>query len=126
VTTLDELISFGKVEVTFIAQPFKTCIHEEGGADWAWDTFNFEEDLIQQVQYDVNLAEEFTVVNVGIPVCPTIISTAPLQLTLNDKNYKIVVGNNKFYDLKLATGENNFIVAGGFGTVKVIWRKVAI
>ena len=42
-STFDEVMSFGRLTVTFTADPFKTSIEYVG--DNLWDTFNFEEDI---------------------------------------------------------------------------------
>ena len=113
----------GKLEVEFIAQPFKFGVNFEGSD--IWDTFNFEEDVMQDVEFDVVTTETVNIYNPGRLVMPIISCSAAMSITFNSKTYNLVVGDNRFYDLKLLNGENS-IVINGTGHISFIFRKVSL
>lgn len=120
VTDFEEVIKFGKLKVTLTAQPFKVGVNLEG-AD-IWDTFNFEEDVAQETEFDVEESKIVSIINVGRPVIPTINVSSAMAITLNNKSYNLSIGDNKIYGLKLQTGENA-ITINGTGHIRFIFRK---
>ncbi|WP_186430878.1 distal tail protein Dit [Clostridium sp. BSD9I1] len=120
VTDFQEVIRFGKLKVTFTAQPFKIGVNLEGSD--IWDTFNFEEDVVQDTEFDVLETKTETIINVGRPVTPIINVNAPMDITINNKNYNLNIGDNKIYGLKLQPGEN-VININGTGHIKFMFRK---
>lgn len=123
VSTFEEVQSFGKLTATFVADPFKTSINNVG--DDIWDTFNFEEDVVQNLDIDVVGSEFISVYNAGRSILPNIVVSADMTLNLNDINYNLVTGDNMFYNLKLLNGENA-IVINGTGNIKIIFKKKAL
>lgn len=113
----------GMMEVTFIAEPFKTGVNLEGSD--IWDTFNFLEDVAQDVEFDVVTTKTINIINVGRIVCPTINVTTAMSLVFNSKTYTLAIGDNKFYDLKLLSGDNGMVV-NGTGHINIIFRKEMI
>ncbi|MBE6067771.1 MAG: phage tail protein [Clostridium lundense] len=120
VTDFEEVISLGKLKVTFTAQPFKVGVNLEGSD--IWDTFNFEEDVVQDTEFDVEGTKSVTIINVGRPVTPVINTSSPMTIAINNKNYNLNAGDNKIYGLKLHPGEN-VINISGTGHIKFIFRK---
>lgn len=110
----------GKLEVEFIAQPFKIGVNFEGSD--IWDAFNFEEDVAQDTEFDVLDIKTVNIINVGRSVTPIINVNAPMAITINNKNYNLNAGDNKIYGLKLQSGEN-VINISGTGHIKFIFRK---
>ncbi len=120
VSDFEETLRIGKMKVVFIAQPFKIGINLEGSD--IWDTFNFEEDVVQDTEFNVTESPTINIINVGRPITPIINVNASMSLIFNSKTYNLAIGDNKFYDLKLANGDNN-ITINGTGTIKFIFRK---
>jgi len=113
----------GRLEVIFVAEPFRTGINLEGSD--IWDIFNFETDVVQDTGFDIVGTKTINIINVGRLVCPTINVTTAMSLIFNSKTYNLVVGNNKFYGLKLLNGDNNMVV-NGTGHISFVFRKVVL
>lgn len=114
----------GEFTVKFIAEPFKTGVSVEG-TEKAWDTFNFEEDYLQESVYTVSGSKTITIYNTGRLVMPTINCSAAMTATFNGKTYTLYARDNDIYNFKLANGANS-ITVNGTGTIKFIWRKVSL
>lgn len=110
----------GKLKIEFVCQPFKIGVNLEGSD--IWDTFNFEIDVAQDTQFDVTDTKTVNIINVGRNACPTINTNSNMSIVYNSKIYNLSIGDNKFYDLKLISG-NNSIVINGIGKIKFIFRK---
>lgn len=119
----EELIRFGRLTVTFICQPFKIGVNLEGSD--IWDTFNFETDVSQDTEFDVVDSKTVNIINVGRLVTPVINVDTNMSITFYNKTYNLVVGDNKFYDLKLKSGDN-YITIDGTGNIKFLFRKEVI
>ncbi|WP_097025426.1 distal tail protein Dit [Clostridium peptidivorans] len=119
-SSFEEMCRFGKIAVTFICQPFKIGVDYEG--EKLWDSFNFDVDVLQDTGFDVAGNKTVNIINVGRAVCPVINADASMSVVFNSKVYNLAIGDNKFYDLKLQPGENNFII-NGTGHTKFIFRK---
>lgn len=122
-STFEEMLRFGKLTVIFTCQPFKTGVDLEGNKEW--DTFNFEVDVLQEVEFDVVSTKTVNIINVGRLVCPTINTNANMSIVFNNKTYNLVAGDNKFYNLKLVNGDNNFIINGNCH-INFVFRKEVI
>lgn len=120
VPSFEEMLRFGKLNITFIAQPFKYGVNLEGSD--IWDTFNFEVDVVQATEFDVEGNKTVNIINVGRSVTPIINVNAPMAITINSKNYNLNIGNNKIYGLKLQMGDNSILI-NGTGHIKFIVRK---
>ncbi|MBU3126738.1 hypothetical protein [Clostridium tagluense] len=112
-----------EIEVEFTAEPFKIGVNYVG--DDIWDTFNFLEDTVQANTFNVVGTKTINLHNVGRPTVPTVNTSTNMSLVCNTKTYNLVAGDNKFYDLKLKNGDNSIII-NGTGTVKILFRKVAL
>lgn len=121
--TFDEVFCFGKLEVTFVAESFKTSLDFIGND--IWDTFNFLEDYMQTVNYTVYSTLTVTVYNKGRLIVPIINVSANMTVLVGSKTYNLVAGDNKVYGLKLQNGANELIFNGN-GTAKVIFRAVSL
>lgn len=113
----------GKLDVEFIAQPFKIGVDLEGNK--IWDTFNFETDVLQDVEFDIVESSVVNIINVGRPTAPMINTNAPMSLIFNSKTYNLAPGDNKLYGFKFQNGENS-ITINGTGHIKFLFRKQVI
>lgn len=122
ITSFEEVFKFGKFEAKIIAEPFKFSLNNVG--DDIWDTFNFEEDIAQDNEFDVVTTSNIMLYNVGVPVFPVITCSNNMSIIFNSITYNLVVGDN-INIIKLATGENTIIV-NGTGNIKFAFQKVRL
>src|SRR5690625_3582145 len=102
--SFDELWNHGTLTVEFTAYPFKISELEEGND--IWDTFNFELDVAQITDFEVNGSLEVVLYNVGTPnLSPEIEATAPMEIVKDGVAYSVPIGKSKSSDFKLITGE---------------------
>jgi len=109
--------------VKFIAEPFKTSIDLVGND--IWDTFNFEEDVVQDVGYTVVNTLTVSIYNAGRLITPIINCTSAVTVAMSGKTYNLITGDNKIYGLKLKNGYNSIVINGN-GTIKFNFRKVVL
>jgi len=121
--TINEENDTAEITFNFIAEPFKTSINLEGND--IWDTFNFNEDVFQDVAYTVNGSKTITIINTGRLISPVINVTSNMTITINSKTFNLVSGNNSLYGLKLLSGSNSLYVVGN-GSINFIYRVVKI
>jgi len=119
ISNWEELQWTGSITFSFIAEPFKRSIDYIGDV---WDTFNFELDIVQDVEFDVVTTKMVSIYNVGIPVMPVLNVNTNMSIVYNSKSYSLLTGDNSFYSLKLANGYNT-IVINGTGHIKFLYRK---
>lgn len=123
--TLDlaEAFEVGEFTVKFIAEPFKTSTDYVGND--IWDTFNFEEDIVQNSSFNVVSTSTVSIYNSGRLITPTIICNAPMTVIIGGVTYNLITGDNKIYGLKLQNGYNAIII-NGTGTISFLFKKVVI
>ena len=109
----NQILSIKTFTVHFRCRPMKYGIALEGYD--LWDSFSFEEDVMQTVEFD---GGEVTIINVGRKVMPTITADEPVTITYDGKTYDLVKGENRPF--KLNHGENEMAISG---PVKFIFRK---
>jgi predicted phage tail component-like protein len=119
-SSFEQVMSYGKLTVKFVADPFKIGVNLEGSD--VWDTFNFDEDVAQNVEFDVTGNATVNIINVGRLVSPTINASTSMTITVGGKTYNVVSGDNKLYGLKLQPGDNTITITGT-GHIKFIFRK---
>lgn len=119
-----ELWNHGTLVVEFNAYPFMIAeLHE--GHD-IWDDFNFELDIAQTTDFEVNGQIEVTLYNVGTPVVvPEIETSGEMQIKKDGVTYTMPSGKSKSTDFKLQPGENDLIITGN-GTIKFLFFKELI
>lgn len=122
-TSFEETMEFGQLEVTFVVDPFKYSI-DYVGAD-IWDTFNFEEDYLQDSGYDIVGTKTITLYNPGRSVRPIINCSSPMTLIQNGKSYSLNTGDNKPYGFYLTTLANTLTI-NGTGRINFTFRKESI
>lgn len=122
--SFDELWNHGTLTVEFTAYPFMIAELQEGND--IWDIFNFELDVAQITDFEVNGSLEVVLYNVGTPnLSPTIETTAPMEIMKDGVTYSIPSGRSKSSDFKLIPGENELTITGN-GSIKFLFYKELI
>ena len=117
----DNYYSFGLIDVTFTAYPFKISSSYEGNN--LWDSFNFELDVLQDTKFTVNGSSNVTIYNSSaIDIEPTIIASSNFEIIKDNKKYIVESGTSKDYRFKLKKGNNNITLKGN-GTIEFRFRK---
>src|SRR5690625_5026438 len=120
----DELWNHGKLTVVFTAYPFMISEHAEGND--IWDTFNFELDVAQITEFEVNGSLEVVLYNVGTPnISPSIEASSPMEVIKDNTTYNIPSGTSKSDEFRLRSGENNLTIKGN-GSIKFKFYKELI
>jgi predicted phage tail component-like protein len=122
-TSFQETMEFGKLELTFVADPFKYST-EYIGSD-IWDTFNFEEDYAQSSGFNIIGSSTITIYNPGRTVRPIINCTAPMTMIQNGKTYNLAYGDNRPYGFYLANASNQLTI-NGTGNINFEFRKESL
>lgn len=123
-SSFDEIMSFGTLSVTFIADPLKTSVDYVGND--IWDTFNFEEDYAISTNFEVNPTNEINVYNPGRMISPMIVVSTDMTIVCNGKTYDLLSGINNNYHLVLKHGSNIIIIDSGIGTISFMFRKQSL
>lgn len=117
----DNYYSFGLIDVTFTAYPFKIGEAYEGNN--LWDSFNFELDVLQDTKFTVNGSSNVNIYNSSaIDIEPTVIASSQFEIVLDNKKYIVESGESKDYRFKLKRGNNNLTLKGN-GTIEFRFRK---
>lgn len=105
-----------KLVVTFDCYPYMISELEEGND--IWDEFNFELDVAQTTEYEINGSREITLYNMGAPsVVPTITANNEMAIELGAVRVTVPSGTHKSELLRLKPGENKLKITGN-GTIK--------
>ncbi|XRJ96178.1 phage tail protein [Latilactobacillus sakei] len=119
--TFTEWKGTGTLEVTFTAYPFKISNKYEG--DDIWDTFNFELDMAQNTEFNVNGAQTITIFNNSvIRIAPSIEVTGKVTVSLNGKTVTFESGIYNRSPINFSRGENTLQLSGT-GTIYFKFRK---
>jgi predicted phage tail component-like protein len=119
--SFEEVIKrLGIIEVEFRAEPFKTGVDYAGNN--IWDTFNFEEDALQDNEFDINNTLTVTIYNPGRAIVPVINVNSAMTATIGTYTANLAAGDNKDYKFKLQTGDNSITITGT-GHIKFLFRK---
>lgn len=117
----DEIAQFGTCTIRFMCYPFKICEFEEGND--IWDAFNFELDIAQDVEFDINGRREIILYNnSSCGIDPIIQCTSTMKVIKNGQYYTFKAGTTQSWSLRLDRGVNNLIVEG-LGKIKFLWHK---
>lgn len=112
-----------EITVQFVCYPFMISNDHEGSD--IWDTFNFDIDVSQDVEFDVTGSKAVNIINVGFITTLTINVNSNMSVIFNSKTYNLTAGDNKFYDFKLKNGDNN-ITINGTGHIKFLFNKILL
>lgn len=120
----NELKNHGTLTVEFTAYPFIISEIEEGND--LWDPFNFELDVAQITEFNVNGTLDVVLYNVGTTgLSPRIESSASMEIIKDGTTYNVSSGTSQSEDFKLNTGENNLTINGN-GTIEFKFYKELI
>ena len=120
----DELWNHGTLTIEFTAYPFMIAELEEGND--IWDTFNFELDVAQVTDFNVNGTLDVILYNVGTPgLNPKITTSAAMEVVKDNITYNLPSGTSQSGDFKLSSGENKLTIKGN-GTIKFTFFKELI
>lgn len=124
ISSLELLEEDRKIEVIFIAQPFRQLEHYEG--DGIWDNINFETDIFQGNTYDVEGSLDISLYNLGIKKCtPDIITnSSEMSIIYKNKEYLLQGGSNK-NKIILDRGKNDLTIKGT-GNIVFLWKREVI
>ena len=122
-SSFEQTMEFGLLTVTFVADPFKSSIDYIGSN--IWDTFNFEEDYLEESYYNVEGTDEIMVYNPGRTVRPIVYCSVPMTLIQKGKSYTLSPGDNKIYGFYLTNGKNNLTITGN-GIMNFLFRKESL
>lgn len=101
----------GTLDVTFTAYPFMIKELEEGKD--IWDTFNFELDVAQFTDFEIQGSENIMLLNNGTPdAVPKIVTDAPFTIIHDDKEFQVNAGTSEDLDFVLSPGENHITLRG--------------
>ncbi|EKZ4877805.1 phage tail protein [Listeria monocytogenes] len=105
----------GQLKVEFTAYPFKTRVEEEGSD--AWDAFNFESDIAQNVSYLIDRTENIKIFNAGTNDSKVLVNASSMmEIKTNNKIFKVPRGESESDDFFFVPGENDLVVTGN-GTI---------
>lgn len=126
--TWDDFLFNGKFTVTWTCYPFR--IHRLFEGNDVWDTFNFELDVSQTVQYDIVGSRKVTLLNTGsAPIQPSIIADSPMMVSMSRIGIQVSAGqtdsDNLLQPLTLQVGVNLLTITGQ-GHIEFRWHKEVI
>lgn len=120
----DEFWNYGTLTVTFTAYPFMISDLEEGHD--IWDEINFELDVLQPIEFEINGIKSISLVNVSATtLSPTIETTSSMEIVKDGVIYNVTEGKTKSLDFTLKIGENDLTITGN-GTIKFLFYKELI
>lgn len=113
-----------KLTLTFDCYPYMISELKEGHD--IWDEFNFELDVAQVVEFEVNGTEDITLYNVGATsVVPSVIASSEFTIEKGTVSVTVPPGTHQSQLLRLNTGENKLKVTGN-GTIEFNFHKELI
>lgn len=113
-----------KLTVTFDCYPYMISELEEGHD--IWDEFNFELDVTQLTEHEINGTETITLYNGGaVSIVPTITASSEFEIQKGNITITVSAGTHKSELLRLEVGENELTIAGN-GTIKFYFYKELI
>lgn len=117
-TNLNAFLKYGKMTLEMEAEPFKLD-NQSTLLDWEWDTFDFEESIINELgDLVVNGTREVTIVCRRAMEFPTFIASTAMTMEFNGVSYNLRQGEQKLYRVFFEEG-NNTIKFTGNGTISI-------
>lgn len=113
--------SIGKISIDCEVEPYKYDLYSST-EDWKWDTFNFENGIINKTK-DILVRGEKTIVIIGKrkKYIPEISCDNLLQVVFNSKTYKLLPGTQKVLNMEICEGINELKFIG-MGKVSINYR----
>jgi hypothetical protein len=110
--------SIGTVVVKAIVEPFKYDLLSTA-VDWEWDTFSFENGLINEMgQLVVSGTTTVTLLCRRKRMFPIFTASTAMTVTYKGETFNLRAGTQKIYDIFLCEGENSLTFKGN-GTVTI-------
>lgn len=114
--------SLGKLVIEVDAEPYKYDI-QSSKEDWIWDTFSFEDGIVNMKTDNISISGEQEVIIWGRrkKVSPEIVASTDMEVEFKGNIYNLSKGKNKIIDIQIEEGENilKFI---GEGIVSIDYR----
>lgn len=105
----------GIITVQCIVDPYKY----DWGDDWLWDPFSFETGIINEMSnLKVNGTLEVTFIGQRKKYVPYIIASSPMTVFFEEKEYALVSGKNKIFEIVFQEGAN-LLTFHGNGTISI-------
>lgn len=112
----------GDLTITFTCYPFMIRNKAEGDDDW--DSFDFDEDIAQDVDFDVDGTKTVYLINDSISESyPSVKADAAMTVMVGNAKYDIAAGNND--GVALPVGDNEITITGK-GHITFVWHKEVI
>lgn len=126
--TREEMLGMGVMTISFTAYPFR--IEHATAGDDTWDTFDFENGIVQPMVFKVTNSKAITLFNISqTEIVPTIKTSNAITISDGTTSYDFAAGeddqSNSAYQLTLKGGANQFSIIGT-GTVEFIWHSEVI
>lgn len=119
---LKDDIRSGELTVVFTCYPFMIANKFEGDDDW--DTFDFDNDIAQDVDFEINGSRSFELINNSVTaVTPQITTNAALTVQVGQIEYQLPQGTSQ--DVPLEVGTNTISVTGS-GKISFAWHREVI
>lgn len=110
--------NIGKIVIEGDAEPYKYDV-ASSAVDWEWDSFDFEEGIINEMGELVVSGElSVTLICRKKLMFPTFTTSAPMTVTFKNETHNLKEGSQKIFDLFLYEGENVLTFQGN-GTVSI-------
>lgn len=107
---------YTRLEIKFIAYPFKIKNWNEG--ECIWDEFCFLTDYVQNIRFTVNGTLQIELINNGSRnITPTIITDSSMTIIKDEVKYLLEAGETKDYRFELGKNENVLTIVGN-GTIE--------
>lgn len=124
----DEFVNTSEVEIRFIAYPLKKGIDYEGSRK-LWNTFNFEEDVLQNTIYEIEEKTTISIINPSRVVIPEIIVEKG-AVVIKTKDYispKLDIGQHIDYNFTLKSGITTIeLEPEGKTKIEILFRKESL
>lgn len=119
--TLSDLDTYGELTVQFTCYPYKIGNSIEG-LD-LWDDFDFDNDVFQQVDFEIPKVKDAFLYNVSIhSISPKIIVDGGVVLGFKNESFTLKTGTYDDIGVVLEVGRNDFSLSGK-GDIKFEFRK---
>ena len=114
---------WSQIVIDYDVGPYKKSLNDDG-ADWLWDTFNFETGIIREYKnMIVRNSLSVTVYNDLMESVPVlVVSASGMTVNFEGRTYLLSKGVNKINDIVLKSGENTLLFTGN-GTVTIEYTE---
>lgn len=112
---------YGIFTVKFVCYPYR--IKSDDDFDDIWDSFDFENDIAQDLSFEVDGTKEIRVCNTGtVSVYPKLVVSGQVEITINGFSHTYTTGTYEDKLWKLAINWNSLILKGN-GKLEIHFHK---